>query len=118
MNKGKKPYKIDLSPNDADESNSEIFKRKEFKLRSLYYDQTYIRNKLTSDVAESLALPITQSSYCRLYLNNKSYGLYELSDMYKKKFVKRFFDPEIDSDQKAVIGTLYKVFHLFFSLLS
>jgi len=108
MEKNKKPYKIDLSPNEEDEANSEIFKRKEFKLRSLYFDRTYIRNKLASDIAESMGLPITQSSLCRLYINNKSYGLYELSDMYKKKFIKRFFNPPVDSDNKAIFGTLYK----------
>jgi len=107
-NKNKKPYKIDLSPNEEDQSNSEIFKRKEFKLRNLYFDHSYIRNKLASDIAESMGMPITQSSLCRLYINNKSYGLYELSDMYKKKFVKRFFNPPVDSEQKSVFGTLYK----------
>jgi len=66
-----------------------------------------------------MGLPITQSSLCRLYINNKSYGLYELSDMYKKKFVKRFFNPPVNSDNKSVFGTLYKVFiisSLFFFL--
>jgi len=108
VNKNKKPFKIDLSPNEEDTSNSEIFKRKEFKLRNLYFDKTFIRNKLASDVAESLGLPVTQNSLCRLYINNKSYGLYELSDMYKKKFVKRFFNPPVDSEQKTIFGTLYK----------
>ena len=61
-----------------------------------------------------MGMPITQSSLCRLYINNKSYGLYELSDMYKKKFVKRFFNPPVDSEQKSVFGTLYKVFFFFF----
>jgi len=107
-NKNKKPYKIDLSPSEEDTDNSEIFKRKEFKLRNLYFDKSYIRNKLAADIAESMGLPITQFSLCRLYINNKSYGLYELSDMYKKKFVKRFFNPPVDSEQKTVFGTLYK----------
>jgi len=107
-NKDKKPYKIDLSPNENDKANSEIFKRKEFKLRSLFFDRTYIRNKLVSDMAESMGLPITQSSFCRLYLNNKSYGFYELTDMYKKKFVKRFFNPPENAEKKPIYGTLYK----------
>jgi len=106
--KNKKPYKIDLSGDETDKSNSEIFKRKEFKLRSLYFDNSYIKNKLATDVAQSIGLPVTQSILCRLYINNKSYGLYELSDLYKKKFIKNFFNPPLDTEQKAVLGTLYK----------
>ncbi|ORX85515.1 coth-domain-containing protein [Anaeromyces robustus] len=105
MDMDKKPYKFDLSKGDADKSNTEIYNRKEFKLRSLRYDESYIKNKLASDIAESLGLPITQASFCRLYINNKSYGLYELTDMYKKKFVKRFFGANAED---VANGSLYK----------
>jgi len=107
-NQDKKPYKIDLSSDETDKTNSEIFKRKEFKLRSLRFDTSYIKNKLASDIAQSIGLPVTQSTLCRLYINNKSYGLYEISDLYKKKFVKHFFDPPLDTEQKPIYGTLYK----------
>jgi len=103
----KKPYKFDLSENKAYKDNTEIFNRKEFKLRSLRYDESYIKNKLVEDIAESLGLPVTQSSPFRLYLNNKSYGLYELSDMYKKKFIKRFFNPPKNNND-VIYGSLYK----------
>jgi len=106
-NDDKKPFKIDLSKNEEDKSNSEIFNRSEFKLRNLRKDGSYIRNKLVEDIAESMGLPITQSTLCRLYINNKSYGLYELSDMYKKKFVRRFFNVEKNGDG-YVYGSLYK----------
>jgi len=66
-------------------------------------------------MAESMGLPITQSSFCRLYLNNKSYGFYELTDMYKKKFVKRFFNPPENAEKKPIYGTLYKV--VFFPII-
>jgi len=105
QNMDKKPFKVNLSKGDPDKSNTQIFNREEFKLRNLRLDESYIKNKLTSDIAESLGLPITQSVVCRLYINNKSFGLYELSDLYKKKFIKRFFDVKKgDSD----IGTLFK----------
>jgi len=106
-NQEKKPYKFDLSENKEDEANTEIFNRKEFKLRSLRYDESGIKNKLSGDIAESLGLPISQSAPCRLYINNKSYGLYEIADMYKKKFIRRFFDPEKNSDE-TIYGSLYK----------
>jgi len=103
----KKPLKIDLSKGDLDKANTEIFKREEFKLRCLRIDESYIRSKLSIDIAESLGLPVTQSAFCRLYINGKSYGLYELADMYKKKFVRRFFNVEKKGGQ-YYYGSFYK----------
>ncbi|ORX70411.1 coth-domain-containing protein [Anaeromyces robustus] len=99
----KKPLKIDLSKGDTDKSNTEIFKREEFKLRCLRIDESYVRSKMSIDIAESLGLPVIQSSFARLYINNKSFGFYEVADLYKKKFVKRFFNVE-----KPDLGNLYK----------
>lgn len=107
MELDKKPYKIDLSGDESDKNNSEIFNRKEFKLRSLRFDESYIKNKVVTDLAESLGLPVTQSAFCRLYINGKSYGLYELSDLYKKKFVRRFFNVEKKGGQ-YYYGSFYK----------
>jgi len=107
----KKPYKIDLAEEDPEKPNKKnttINNRKEFKLRNIRYDPSGIRNKLAGDIAESLGLPITQAAPCRLYINNKSYGLYEIADMYKKKFVRRYFNPEKDSDNVYHYGSLYK----------
>ncbi|ORX63768.1 hypothetical protein BCR32DRAFT_273338 [Anaeromyces robustus] len=106
-NQEKKPYKIDLSSNETNKLNSEIYNRKEFKLRSIRFDPSAIKNKLAGDIAESLGLPITQSTPCRLYINNKAHGLYELADMYKKKFVRNFFNPEKNTDG-YIYGSLYK----------
>jgi len=107
MDLDKKPYKIDLSPDESDKKNSELKNRKEFKLRSLRFDESYVKNKLVTDIAESLGLPVTQSAFCRLYINGKSYGLYELADMYKKKFVRRFFNVEKKGGQ-YYYGSFYK----------
>jgi len=107
LTREKKPYKIELSGDKTDEANSKIFKRTQFKLRSLRFDTSYIKNKLASEIAESLGLPVTQNIICRLYINNKSYGLYELSDFYKKKFIERFFNPETNGEE-YVYGSLYK----------
>jgi len=107
MGQEKKPLKFDLSKDESNKKNSEIFNRKEFKLRSIRFDESGIKNKLASDIAESLGLPITQASLCRLYINNKSYGLYELTDMYKKKFVRRFFNVDKNTDG-YVYGSFYK----------
>ncbi|ORY24931.1 hypothetical protein LY90DRAFT_675039 [Neocallimastix californiae] len=103
----KKPYKIELSENEQEPYNAEVYDRKEFKLRNVRFDESGIKNKIVGDMAESLGLPISQSAPCRLYINNVSYGLYEIADMYKKKFVRRFFNTEQDADG-YVYGSLYK----------
>jgi len=103
----KKPYKVELSGDETNKLNSEVYDRKEFKLRSLRFDESGIKNKIAGDIAESLGLPITQAAPCRLYINNHPYGLYELADMYKKKFVRTFFNVEENTDGK-VYGSLYK----------
>jgi len=108
----KKPLKIDLSKGDLDKSNTEIFNREEFKLRCLRIDESYVRSKISIDVAESLGLPVIQSSFARLYINNRSFGFYELADLYKKKFAKRFFNVEKKATAANAtnpdIGSLYK----------
>jgi hypothetical protein len=40
-------------------------------------------------------------------MNNKSYGLYEISDLYKKKFLRRFFNIQKQGED-YVYGALYK----------
>jgi len=42
-------------------------------------------------------------------MNNKSYGLYEISDLYKKKFLRRFFNIQKQGED-YVYGALYKVY--------
>jgi len=103
----KKPYKIDLSKDETDKKNTKILGLKEFKLRSIRYDETGIKNKIVNDISESLGLPYAQTAPCRLYMNNKSYGLYEISDLYKKRFLRRFFNIE-KKNNEYVYGAMYK----------
>lgn len=104
----KHPFKISLSEGENDsKTNTEIFGRDNLKFRNLVYDSSYIKNKIATDVMISLGLPAVQSTHARLYINNTPFGLYDFSDVTKKKFVKHFFH---SNDKKGSIkyGTFYK----------
>jgi len=102
----KKPYKFKLEKSN-DKNNSKLLGIEEFKLRSLRFDESGIKNKLANDISDSLGIPYAQTSFCRLYINNRPYGFYELSDMYKKKFLRRFFNVQKINNEN-VYGALYK----------
>ncbi|OUM62435.1 hypothetical protein PIROE2DRAFT_61907 [Piromyces sp. E2] len=104
----KRPFKISLSDDKNDpKSNREIYNRSTFKLRNMVYDPSYIKNKLTVDIMTSLGIPVAQSSYTRFYIYDTPFGLYELTDVPSKQFVRNYF--HTDEKKKDVkYGTLYK----------
>ncbi|OUM56219.1 hypothetical protein PIROE2DRAFT_19266 [Piromyces sp. E2] len=101
----KRPFKIKLDDESADKDNQKIYGRDMFKLRNCVFDCTYIKNKLTVDLSTSLGLPAGQSSLARFYLNNYAFGLYDLADVFKKKFLKNNFHYNEDNPN---YGVLYK----------
>lgn len=72
----------------------------------MVYDCTYIKNKLGIDIETSLGMASGQDGFARFYVNNQPFGLYDLFDPLKKKFIKQYFHPG-ESDPK--LGVLYKV---------
>jgi len=101
----KRPFKLKLDEDSADKKNQKIYGRDKFKLRNCVFDCTYIKNKLAVDLSTSLGLPAGQSSPARFYLNDQAFGLYDLADVFKKKFLKNNFHP---SENKPKYGVLYK----------
>jgi len=101
----KRPFKLKLDEDSADKKNQKIYGRDKFKLRNCVFDCTYIKNKLAVDLSTSLGLPAGQSSPARFYLNDQAFGLYDLADVFKKKFLKNNFHP---NENKPSYGVLYK----------
>jgi len=98
----KRPFKIEISGSNESE---DIYGRSKFKLRNMVYDCTYIKNKLTIDIETSLGMVSGQDGFARLYINNTPFGLYDLFDPLKKKFIKQYFHIG-ETDPK--LGVLYK----------
>ncbi|ORX78525.1 coth-domain-containing protein, partial [Anaeromyces robustus] len=101
----KRPFKVKLDDNSEDKENQKIFSRDKFKLRNCVFDCTYIKNKLAVDLSNSLGLPAGQASPARFYLNDYAFGLYDLAEVFKKKFLKNNFHADED---KPNYGILYK----------
>lgn len=101
----KRPFKVKLDDKSAEKSNRKIYGRDKFKLRNTVFDCTFIKNKLAVDLSTSLGLPAGQSSFARFYLNDNAFGFYDMSDVFKKKFLKNNF--HFNEDQPN-LGVLYK----------
>lgn len=101
----KRPFKVKLDDKSSDKKNQKVFGRDKFKLRNAVFDCTFIKNKLAVDLSTSLGLPAGQSSPARFYLNNSAFGLYDLADVFKKKFLKNNFH---FNEDKPNYGILYK----------
>jgi len=95
----KRPFQIVL--NDGDE----LYNRDKFKLRNIVKDCTGIKNKIVIDIGNAIGLPSTQSGFARFYLNDYAFGLYDLSDVMKKKYIRYNFHK---GNKDAKYGILYK----------
>ncbi|KAG0175356.1 hypothetical protein DFQ28_000970 [Apophysomyces sp. BC1034] len=74
------------------------------KLRGLVIDPSYIREHLTYDFMKSVGLPSTESSFVRVFINNKPSGLYGMIENYKNPWIKNEFGGGKRNDQ----GILYQ----------
>jgi len=102
----KRPFKIKLDDSSSSEkSNKKIYGRDKFKLRNCIYDCTFIKNKLAVDLSNSLGLPAGQSAPARFYINDYAFGLYDMAEVFKKKFLEINFH---SNDKKPKLGILYK----------
>ncbi|ORX42202.1 hypothetical protein BCR36DRAFT_407122 [Piromyces finnis] len=70
-------YKISNLKNDK---NKELYKRTSIKLRAEHMDPTYLRDKIYSDILNSLGVPCAQNKFTRVYINGDPIGLFDLSD--------------------------------------
>jgi len=104
----KRPYKIKLSDDSNDsKDNRSLFGRTSFKLRSLVYDCSYVKQKIATDVGHAMGAILPQVGFARLYMNGVPYGLYELADNPKKNWIKKIIhEDKLPSNEK--VGSYYK----------
>jgi len=70
-------YRISgLQGNDG----KELYSRKSIRLRAEHLDPSFIRDKLYSDILNSLGVPTIQNKLTRLYINKQPIGLFDLTD--------------------------------------
>ncbi|CAO0790272.1 unnamed protein product [Mucor circinelloides] len=79
-------YKIKL-PKDSD-----LYKYRRFKLRAMGTDASYMREKLVSEIADSIGLPTTKISYVRVFINSQAIGLFAFAENFKSPWVRNEFN--------------------------
>ena len=75
-------------------------KIKDFNFNAEYTDKSYIRQFLSSMIMRDAGITCYTSSYAKLFVNNKFYGLYLIVENVDDKFLKKY-----DLNEK---GNLYK----------
>jgi len=66
--------------NLKDDKKKDLYNRSAIKLRAEHMDPSFLRDKIYGDVMNSLGVPTAQNKFARLFINDKPYGLYDLSD--------------------------------------
>jgi len=70
-------YKI---KNLKTEDNKELYSRTSIKLRAEHMDPSFMRDKIYSDILNSLGVPAAQNKFARLFINGEGIGLFDVSD--------------------------------------
>ncbi|ORX40428.1 hypothetical protein BCR36DRAFT_364604 [Piromyces finnis] len=83
---------------------SEKYKqRKIFRLRTDSSDVSHIRQKVVCDIANRVGLPSIQSTFVRLTINGKLFGLFGLMDSLKPYNIKRMYNTKTDKKDLKLI---------------
>ncbi|OUM56353.1 hypothetical protein PIROE2DRAFT_19067, partial [Piromyces sp. E2] len=80
--------------------------RRSIKLRGIAGDPTLIRENLATALYKSVGVPVQEGTYCRLFINGDTYGLYSLLDSFGKKWIAGY----IHGDMKAKTGFSYRIY--------
>jgi len=70
--------------------NDSFMGRNSVKLRALASDPTLIREKLSSELYNAVGVPIQESTYARLIINNDIYGLYLMVDVLSTQWIEAY----------------------------
>lgn len=93
----KKSFKVSFNEFVSGRTYQEV---KKLNLNGQHNDPSMIREKLFYDVWNSYGMPVRRSSFVKLFINDRYYGLYTNIEEFDKKWLNRTFP---DND-----GNLYK----------
>ncbi|KAI8641497.1 coth protein-domain-containing protein [Parasitella parasitica] len=68
-----------------------LYGYRRFKLRSMGFDLSYMREELAYAIAESVGLPSARYSYVRMFMNDQPLGLFGFSDNFKNPWPRNTF---------------------------
>jgi hypothetical protein len=70
-------YKLKLGKKDR------LYGYREFKLRSMFVDPSYLREQIGYDFAKAMGLATSQSSFVRVFINGQELGLFGLVETFE-----------------------------------
>jgi len=79
--------------------------RKSVKIRAVADDLTLMHDKISADLYRAMGVPVQEGTYARFMVNNDVWGLFTIVDSISKKW----FASYIHGDDKAHVGTSYKL---------
>ncbi|KAG0051207.1 hypothetical protein BGZ83_003992 [Gryganskiella cystojenkinii] len=85
-----------------------LFGNAVIKLRAEYVDPTMLREKLYIDILNSIGVPSSQASYCRVYVNGKPHGFFLMVEDLEESMLMRTVHRGAIKEEKA-LGALYKM---------
>jgi len=71
--------------NLKDGNGKELYKRTGIKLRAEHMDPSFLRDKIYTDLLNSLGVPTPQNKFARVFINGQAIGLYDVSDKLTNK---------------------------------
>ncbi|ORX81429.1 hypothetical protein BCR32DRAFT_293284 [Anaeromyces robustus] len=90
-----------------DDKNKELFGRSSIKLRAEHMDPSMLREKIYTDVLNTLGVPTPQNTFARLFINGEPIGLFDLSDDVKNS---RYLRETFNQGEKYKDNTLNPLF--------
>ncbi|MBC7557483.1 MAG: CotH kinase family protein, partial [Chryseobacterium sp.] len=84
----KKSFKIQFNRFIKKQKYQGLYK---ISLDNQFRDPTFMREKLMLDLIASEGLPVSRSSYCKVYFNDEYLGLYLVVEDIGKSFIKKNF---------------------------
>ncbi|KAI8880086.1 coth-domain-containing protein [Backusella circina FSU 941] len=97
--------KLSYTLNFDDKNGSSLYGFKNFKLRSLAFEPSYLREGLYISCSNAAGVPTNGFSYVRVFINNKPIGLYGLIDSYHDPWVAGEF---ANGDEGYLSGDMYE----------
>ncbi|KAI9487136.1 MAG: coth protein-domain-containing protein [Benjaminiella poitrasii] len=82
----------------------DLYGYRRFKLRSMTFDLSYMKEELAYGIAKSVGLPTTEYSFVRVYINDQAIGLFGLAEEFKNPWIRNEF---ADGDKDYKQGAFY-----------
>ncbi|KAI8991645.1 coth protein-domain-containing protein [Mycotypha africana] len=96
-------YKIEIGKENTNQ-DKDLYGHRQFKLRAMYADASYMRDELAYKITESIGLPSSQHSYARVYINGQAVGLFGVAEIFKTQWIKNVFN----NGEEFENGALYE----------